>query len=110
MCGRYASIKAPADLADEFRAVDATAGGATQDYNVAPTKQVVAVVERHPRDEDGTPDPDHTERTLRMMRWGLVPSWAKDAKVILGRELRHTIEKISPEAVKPEPEPPVQQD
>jgi glycerol-3-phosphate O-acyltransferase len=25
--------------------------------------------------------------------------WAKDAKVILGRELRHTIEKISPEAV-----------
>jgi glycerol-3-phosphate O-acyltransferase len=28
-------------------------------------------------------------------------SWAKDAKVILGRELRHTIEKISPEAVKP---------
>ncbi|HVR82482.1 MAG TPA: glycerol-3-phosphate 1-O-acyltransferase PlsB [Luteimonas sp.] len=28
-------------------------------------------------------------------------SWAKDAKVILGRELRHTIEKISPEAAKP---------
>ncbi|HVI25455.1 MAG TPA: glycerol-3-phosphate 1-O-acyltransferase PlsB [Xanthomonadaceae bacterium] len=27
---------------------------------------------------------------------------AKDAKVILGRELRHTIEKISPEAAKPE--------
>ncbi len=33
-------------------------------------------------------------------------SWAKDAKIILGRELRHTIEKISPEAVKPvDPEP-----
>lgn len=31
-------------------------------------------------------------------------AWAKDAKVILGRELRHTIEKISPEmAAKPEP-------
>ena len=29
--------------------------------------------------------------------------WAKDAKVILGRELRHTIEKISPETAKPEP-------
>ncbi|HSR64730.1 MAG TPA: glycerol-3-phosphate 1-O-acyltransferase PlsB, partial [Xanthomonadaceae bacterium] len=28
---------------------------------------------------------------------------AKDAKVILGRELRHTIEKISPEAARPEP-------
>ena len=32
-------------------------------------------------------------------------AWAKDAKVILGRELRHTIEKVSPEAAKPEPEP-----
>jgi glycerol-3-phosphate O-acyltransferase len=29
-------------------------------------------------------------------------AWAKDAKVILGRELRHTIEKVSPEAAKPE--------
>ena len=28
-------------------------------------------------------------------------AWAKDAKVILGRELRHTIEKISPEPAKP---------
>jgi glycerol-3-phosphate O-acyltransferase len=26
-------------------------------------------------------------------------TWARDAKVILGRELRHTIEKISPEAI-----------
>ena len=25
-------------------------------------------------------------------------AWAKDARIILGRELRHTIEKISPEA------------
>jgi len=34
-------------------------------------------------------------------------AWAKDAKVILGRELRHTIERVSPEAVKPEVELPV---
>ena len=33
-------------------------------------------------------------------------AWAKDAKVILGRELRHTIERVSPEAAKPEvPDP-----
>jgi len=31
-------------------------------------------------------------------------AWAKDAKVILGRELRHTIERVSPEAAKPEVE------
>jgi putative SOS response-associated peptidase YedK len=80
MCGRYASIKAPADLADEFRAVDATDGAARADYNVAPTKQIITVVQRHPRDADGTPDPDTVERTLRLVRWGLVPSWAKDVK------------------------------
>ncbi len=28
--------------------------------------------------------------------------WARDAKIILGRELRHTIEKVSPEAAKPD--------
>ena len=31
-------------------------------------------------------------------------AWAKDAKIILGRELRHTIEKVSPEAARKEPE------
>ncbi|MET0718911.1 MAG: glycerol-3-phosphate 1-O-acyltransferase, partial [Pseudoxanthomonas sp.] len=35
-------------------------------------------------------------------------AWAKDAKVILGRELRHTIERVSPEAAKPEAEAVVQ--
>jgi putative SOS response-associated peptidase YedK len=78
MCGRYSSTKAPKDLADEFRAVDATDGAKVADFNVAPTKQVVAVVERHPRDAEGTPDPERVERTLRMVRWGLVPSWSKD--------------------------------
>lgn len=32
-------------------------------------------------------------------------AWARDAKVILGRELRHTIERVSPEAARPEPTP-----
>ena len=29
-------------------------------------------------------------------------AWARDARIILGRELRHTIEKISPEAIREE--------
>lgn len=79
MCGRYASTKAPADLADEFHAVDATAETSQRpDYNVAPTKDISVVVERHPRDEDGTADTATTERSLRTVRWGLVPFWAKD--------------------------------
>ena len=95
MCGRYAAKKDPALLAAEFDAVDTTGGeGPRPDYNVAPTKAVVAVVQRrrpppdggppppgHPRDEEGQPDPDHTERLLRVMRWGLVPHWAKDGKI-----------------------------
>ncbi len=42
----------------------------TRRYNVAPTEPVVAIV----RGEDGEPQ-------ARAMRWGLVPSWAKDAKI-----------------------------
>ncbi|WP_018682321.1 SOS response-associated peptidase [Actinokineospora enzanensis] len=80
MCGRYAAAKDPATLAAEFDALDVMGDGAPDlDYNVAPTKSVVAVVQRHPRAEDGTVDRGSTERTLRVMRWGLVPSWAKTA-------------------------------
>ncbi len=82
MCGRYASTKNPARLAAEFDAVDQTGEDAPEpDYNVAPTKPVIAVVTRHPRDDDGTPDPDTTVRGLRVMRWGLVPHWAKQRSI-----------------------------
>jgi putative SOS response-associated peptidase YedK len=79
MCGRYAAAKDPATLAAEFDAEDATDDHAPPaDHNVAPTKDVVAVVQRHPRDENGEPDQATTVRSLRVMRWGLVPPWAKD--------------------------------
>ncbi|MBP2474547.1 putative SOS response-associated peptidase YedK [Crossiella equi] len=82
MCGRYSAVKDPARLVEEFEAIDATGGQlSAPDYNVAPTKAVAAVVQRHPRDAEGNPDPDTTERTIRVMRWGLVPSWAKDPGV-----------------------------
>ncbi|GAA2790700.1 SOS response-associated peptidase [Saccharopolyspora taberi] len=74
MCGRYASTKDPAKLAAEFAAVDATGSAAPgADYNVAPTKSVFSVVARHSDDE--------TERSVRVMRWGLVPHWAKSASI-----------------------------
>jgi len=82
MCGRYASTKNPATLAIDFDAVDGTDGGAPgADYNVAPTKPVLSVVTRHPPDAEGTADPDRTVRSIRVMRWGLVPHWAKDPGV-----------------------------
>ena len=82
VCGRYASTKNPARLAAEFDAVDTTGEDAPEpDYNVAPTKPVIAVVTRHPRDAEGTPDPDTTVRSLRVMRWGLIPHWAKQRSI-----------------------------
>lgn len=83
MCGRYAATKNPAALVSEFDAVDETGGQARDaDYNVAPTKNVVTVVQRHPRDADGIVlDDEPAVRSLRLMRWGLVPFWAKDPSV-----------------------------
>ncbi|WP_447933755.1 glycerol-3-phosphate 1-O-acyltransferase PlsB [Stenotrophomonas lactitubi] len=47
--------------------------------------------------------PDENSKLLFDER---LDAWAKDAKFILGRELRHTIERVSPEAARPdEPAP-----
>jgi glycerol-3-phosphate O-acyltransferase len=43
--------------------------------------------------------PDQNSKLLFDERMNV---WAKDARTILGRELRHTIEKVSPEAAKRE--------
>jgi putative SOS response-associated peptidase YedK len=78
MCGRYASSRSPEDLLEEFEVVeDRTAGPLAPDYNVAPTKEVYAVVERPPSRESDEPP----QRQLRVLTWGLVPSWAKDPSI-----------------------------
>lgn len=72
MCGRYASSRTSDDLAEEFEVVETRIAESLEpDYNVAPTKQVHAVVERA----------DPAERQLRALTWGLVPSWAKDPSI-----------------------------
>src|SRR4051794_11025665 len=83
MCGRYASSRKPEDLIEEFEVVDNRVPTALPaDYNVAPTKEVYAVVERPPsKAEDGPPPAGTGARQLRALTWGLVPSWAKDAKI-----------------------------
>lgn len=84
MCGRYAASRQTDDLVEELRvARDATGDpvrGVTvrpqtpppgePDFNVAPTKLARVVMARA---KDGPP-----ERSLRLLVWGLVPSWAKD--------------------------------
>lgn len=83
MCGRYAATKDPATLVQEFDATDETDGKApSANHNVAPTKNVMSVVARHPRDDEGAVMRDEpAERQLRVMRWGLIPFWAKDKSI-----------------------------
>lgn len=83
MCGRYASSRRPEDLVEEFE-IDESKVKETlaPDYNVAPTKDVYAVVERPPsRDDPDAPEDAPAERQLRTLRWGLVPFWAKDPSI-----------------------------
>jgi putative SOS response-associated peptidase YedK len=80
MCGRYVSVRSNEDLTEEFDAIDATDGAwDAPNYNVAPTDPVRVIVNRPLRDEDGTPAKTST-RQLRVVSWGLVPSWANDRK------------------------------
>ncbi|HNA52158.1 MAG TPA: SOS response-associated peptidase [Mycobacterium sp.] len=79
MCGRFAVTTDPALLAEKIHAIDeATAAGEGSmlhgpNYNVAPTATIATVVSRHQE-----PDDEPTRR-VRLMRWGLVPPWAKAA-------------------------------
>ena len=78
MCGRYASSRRPEDLVEEFEVEESRIPAPLEpDYNVAPTTEVYAVVARPPDKEKELPP----QRQLRVLRWGLVPSWAKDPAI-----------------------------
>lgn len=69
MCGRFVSTSPPDELAAYFGAEPVAEAVLEPNWNVAPTQDVLAVVEA-----DGT-------RHLDAFYWGLVPSWAKDVKI-----------------------------
>jgi putative SOS response-associated peptidase YedK len=73
VCGRFVQVSSPDLLVERF-AVDEMAVPAHEpSYNVAPRSGVYAVRDR--AEEEGR------RRYLSELRWGLIPSWAKDAKV-----------------------------
>lgn len=86
MCGRFAASREPEDLVGLF-GIDKWEPEETlaPDWNVAPTKEVYAVLDRPLRGSDDRAP----VRQLRTLRWGLVPSWAKSpdtaAKMINAR-------------------------
>jgi putative SOS response-associated peptidase YedK len=83
MCGRYASARKRIELLEEFRVERDRVGEPLQpDYNVAPTKPVYAVLTHGSRGTQADPGPAaDAARELRVVRWGLVPSWAKDRSI-----------------------------
>lgn len=73
MCGRFVSTAGPDRIAAYFDGVVPTEPAAEslgENYNVAPTQDVYAVVSNG----DGTARVD-------AFHWGLIPSWAKDRKI-----------------------------
>jgi len=67
MCGRYTLAVDADDLWEEFDLEDGPDDLAPR-FNVAPTQRVAAIADRAPR-------------SLVMLRWGLIPFWAKDPSI-----------------------------
>lgn len=92
MCGRYAATARPDELIEAYEVeVDATAERSRSvlkspqqpppgqpDHNVVPSKQAPVVLTRAPKDAPESAEP---VRQLRLLTWGLVPSWAKDPAI-----------------------------
>src|SRR5258706_27471 len=70
MCGRYVTTSAVSELAERLLADEVRADDSPANYNVTPRVEVPIVAETA----------EHT-RVLDRVRWGLVPSWAKDLKI-----------------------------
>jgi putative SOS response-associated peptidase YedK len=68
VCGRYASVSSPEQLAERFEVDEVRTDDLGARYNVAPTLPVYAVIEHAER------------RRLGALRWGFVPHWSKDPK------------------------------
>jgi len=73
MCGRYAAATTAADWVEEFEVADAAERVLAPDYNVAPTKEMYLIA--------AGVDDGETTRRMEIARWGLIPSWAKEASI-----------------------------
>jgi len=83
MCGRF-TLRVPAStVAEQFQLLDIEPFGPR--FNIAPTQPVAVVRPRGPV-SPGLEVPvserrDHVIRQLAWLKWGLVPSWAKDPAI-----------------------------
>ena len=70
MCGRFTLRAKLNQLLQQFACETTELDGLSPRYNAAPT-QDIAVVRNN----------DQGSRELALLRWGLIPSWAKDINV-----------------------------
>ena len=70
MCGRY-RLSRRKQLVEEYFDAGSDESEWTPRYNIAPT-QPVPVIRQNPKEP---------RRELSLMRWGLIPSWAKDSSI-----------------------------
>ena len=71
MCGRYRRTTAEEELAKRYHIPIPRQTDLPISWNIAPS-QVVLAIRRNP--ETG-------ERSLDALKWGLIPSWARDEKI-----------------------------
>lgn len=76
MCGRFALIPVPEEVAELFGLADLEVFPPR--YNIAPTQPILVVAPGHPRE----PGSNLPERRSLLVRWGLIPGWAKDPKTL----------------------------
>jgi putative SOS response-associated peptidase YedK len=72
MCGRFVSASSPQLLVERFGVTEVGFDDHAPDFNVTPRATVPIVRERAR---------EPVARVLSLVRWGLVPSWAKDPTV-----------------------------
>lgn len=70
MCGRFVARRPPEEIARLFKTRGPVPNVPAR-YNVAPSQDVLAVLF----------DSAAHARRLQTLRWGLIPAWAKDAKI-----------------------------
>ena len=78
MCGRFAVTTDPALLAEKIQAIDESHSGA--EGHVRCQLQRRADDDDQQRGETPHEPDDESTRRVRLMRWGLVPPWAKTAE------------------------------
>lgn len=69
MCGRFSFSQSPEAIANLFAVTNV--GSIEPKYNIAPSQPIPTIFL----------SPTSSQREFRFLRWGLIPSWAKDRKM-----------------------------